>query len=112
MSLLGEDWEIKSLSLTTMPLEERHTAANIADWLEETTAKFQIPFEKVKAVVHDNETNVVAAARILRERHGWASVRFAGHTLYLVVQNTLKNNKTIASCAGSAVCLGPQGISQ
>lgn len=38
---LGEDWEMKSLSLTTMPLEERHTAANIADWLEETTAKFK-----------------------------------------------------------------------
>ncbi|KAK0134110.1 Zinc finger BED domain-containing protein 1 [Merluccius polli] len=102
---LGEDWEMKSLSLTTMPLEERHTAANIADWLEETTAKFQIPFEKVKAVVHDNGANVVAAARILRERHGWASVRCAGHTLNLVVQSTLKNNKTIASCVGSARCL-------
>nr|XP_055029935.1 E3 SUMO-protein ligase ZBED1-like [Misgurnus anguillicaudatus] len=67
---LGEDWEMKSLSLTTMPLEERHTAANIADWLEETTAKFEIPIVKVKAVVHDNGPNVVAAARILRERHG------------------------------------------
>lgn len=62
---LGEDWEMKSFSLTTMPLEERHTAANIADWLEETTAKFEIPFEKVKAVVHDNGANVVAAAKIL-----------------------------------------------
>lgn len=102
---LGEDWEMKSFSLTTMPLEERHTAANIADWLEETTAKFQIPFEKVKAVVHDNGANVVAAATILRERHGWASLRCAGHILNLVVQNALKNNKTIASCVGSARCL-------
>ncbi|XP_077065670.1 E3 SUMO-protein ligase ZBED1-like [Siphateles boraxobius] len=102
---LGEDWEMKSLSLTTMPLEERHTAANIADWLEETTAKFEIPLEKVKAVVHDNGANVVAAARILRERHGCASVRCAGHTLNLAVQSTLKNNKTIASCVGSARCL-------
>lgn len=64
---LGEDWEMKSLSLTTMPLEERHTAANIADWLEEATAKFPIAFEKVKVVVHDNGANVVAAATILRE---------------------------------------------
>nr|XP_055065281.1 E3 SUMO-protein ligase ZBED1-like [Misgurnus anguillicaudatus] len=101
---LGEDWEMKSLSLTTMPLEERHTAANIADWLEETTAKFEIQLVKVKAVVHDNGANVVAAARILRKRHGWASVRCAGHTLNLVVQSTLKN-KTIASCVGSARCL-------
>lgn len=101
---LGEDWEMKSLSLTTMPLEERYTAANIADWLEETTAKFEIPLKKVKAVVHDNGANVVAAAKILRERHGWASVRCAGHTLNLVVQSTLKS-KTIASCVGSARCL-------
>ena len=48
---LGDDWEIKSLSITTMPLEERHTAANIADWLEEATSKCNIPFEKVKAFV-------------------------------------------------------------
>lgn len=104
--LLGEDWEMKSLSLTTMPLEERHTAANIADWQEETTAKFQIPFQKVKAVVHDNGADVAAAAaRILSERRGWASVRCAGHTLNVVVQSTLKNNKTIASCVASARCL-------
>ncbi|XP_060754373.1 zinc finger BED domain-containing protein 4-like [Neoarius graeffei] len=105
MSFLGDDWEMKSLSLTTMPLEERHTATNIADWLEEAATKFHIPFEKVKAVVHDNGANVVAAARILKERHGWASVRCAGHTLNLVVQNTLKNNKTISSCVASARCL-------
>uniref|UniRef100_A0A8C5N3T4 BED-type domain-containing protein n=1 Tax=Gouania willdenowi TaxID=441366 RepID=A0A8C5N3T4_GOUWI len=102
---LGDDWEMQSLSLTTMPLEERHTASNIADWLEEAATKFHIPFKKVKAVVHDNGANVVAAARILKERHGWASVRCAGHTLNLVVQNTLKSNKTISSCVASARCL-------
>lgn len=99
---LGDDWEIKSFSLTTMPLEDRHTATNIADWLEESATKFQIPLQKVKAVVHDNGANVVAAARILKERHGWASIRCAGHTLNLVVQNSLKNNKTISSCVATA----------
>ena len=102
---IGKDWEIKSLSLTTMALEERHTAANIADWLEDTTAKLKVPFEKVKAVVHDNWANLVAAASILKERHGWASVRCAGHTLLLVVQSPPKNNTTISSCVGSARCL-------
>lgn len=102
---LGEVWEVKSLSLTTMLLEERHTAANTADWLEETTAKCQIPFSKVKAVVHDNGANVVAVARILKETHRWASVRCSGHTLNLVVQSTLKNNKTIPNCVDSARCL-------
>ncbi|CAJ1068387.1 zinc finger BED domain-containing protein 1-like isoform X2 [Xyrichtys novacula] len=51
---LGEDWEVKSHSLTTMHLEERHTAANIAEWLEDVIAKFDIPPKKIKAVVHDN----------------------------------------------------------
>lgn len=32
---IREDWEMESYSLTTMPLEERHTAANIAEWLED-----------------------------------------------------------------------------
>lgn len=100
-----DDWKMKSLSLVTMPLEERHTAANIADWLEEVTTKFSISCDKVKALVHDNGANVVAAARILNERHGWASVRCAGHTLNLVVQNTLKEEKNISSCVASARCL-------
>lgn len=50
--------------LTTMPLEERYAAANIAEWIEDVTAKFDIPPEKIKAVVHDNGANVVAAAKI------------------------------------------------
>ncbi|XP_061649220.1 E3 SUMO-protein ligase ZBED1-like isoform X2 [Phyllopteryx taeniolatus] len=99
---LGEAWEMKSFSLTAMPLKESHTAANIADWLEETTDKFHIPFPKVKAVIHNNGADVVAAAVILKERHGWASVRCSGHTLNLVVQSALTNCKTIANCVASA----------
>ncbi|KAM3862404.1 E3 SUMO-protein ligase ZBED1-like [Diretmus argenteus] len=30
---INQDWELTSYSLTTMPLEERHTAENIAAWL-------------------------------------------------------------------------------
>uniref|UniRef100_A0A3Q2YJJ4 Zinc finger BED domain-containing protein 4-like n=2 Tax=Hippocampus comes TaxID=109280 RepID=A0A3Q2YJJ4_HIPCM len=102
---LGEDWEMKSLYLTTMRLEERHMAVDIADWLEETVAKFHIPLLKVKAVVHDNEANVVGAAGILEERHGWATVICSGHTLNLVVQSTLKNKESITNCVDSARCL-------
>ncbi|KAM3842535.1 E3 SUMO-protein ligase ZBED1-like [Diretmus argenteus] len=93
---VGEDWEMESHSLTTMPLEERHTGPNIAEWIEEIIAKFDIPPEKIKAVVHDNGSNVVAAANLLSEKHGWASVRCAGHTLNLVVQSGLKCNQAIS----------------
>uniref|UniRef100_UPI003AAD97D9 E3 SUMO-protein ligase ZBED1-like n=1 Tax=Centroberyx gerrardi TaxID=166262 RepID=UPI003AAD97D9 len=102
---LGEDWEMESHSLTTMSLEERHTAANIAEWLEDVIAKFDIPPEKIKAVVHDNGANVVAAVKILAEKHGWASVRCAGHTLNLVVQSALKNHQAISKCVAAARCL-------
>uniref|UniRef100_A0A8C1VWD7 HAT C-terminal dimerisation domain-containing protein n=1 Tax=Cyprinus carpio TaxID=7962 RepID=A0A8C1VWD7_CYPCA len=102
---LGEDWEMLSHCLTTMPLEERHTAANIAKWIEDVIAKFDIPPEKIKAVVHDNGANVVAAAKILQGRHGWASVRCAGHTLNLVVQSSLKIHQAISKCVASVRCL-------
>lgn len=95
---IGKNWNMVSHSLTTMPLEERHTAANIAEWIEEVTAKFYIPAKKIKAVVHDNGANVVAAAKILEGRHGWASVRCAGHTLNLVVQSSLKFHQAISKC--------------
>uniref|UniRef100_A0A087X520 BED-type domain-containing protein n=1 Tax=Poecilia formosa TaxID=48698 RepID=A0A087X520_POEFO len=102
---LGEDWKMKSHTLTTMPLEERHTAANIAEWLEEVIAKFDVPPEKVKAVIHDNGANIVAEVKILAEKHKWASVRCAGHTLNLVVQNALKSNQSISKCVAAARCL-------
>ncbi|KAM3869480.1 uncharacterized protein ACN63O_006885 [Diretmus argenteus] len=102
---VGEDWEMESHSLTTMPLEERHTGPNIAEWIEEIIAKFDIPPEKIKAVVHDNGSNVVAAANLLSEKHGWASVRCAGHTLNLVVQSGLKCNQAISKCVAAARCL-------
>lgn len=43
-----ENWAAESYNLTAVPLEERHTAANIAKWPE--AAKLDIPPEKIKAV--------------------------------------------------------------
>ncbi|XP_057705119.1 E3 SUMO-protein ligase ZBED1-like [Corythoichthys intestinalis] len=99
---IGKNWNMVSHSLTTMPLEERHTASNIAEWIEEVIAKFDIPAKKIKAVVHDNAANVIAAAKILEDRNGWASVRCAGHTLNLVVQSSLKFHQGISKCIAAA----------
>lgn len=56
---LVENWAAESYNLTAVPLEERHTAANIAKWPE--AAKLDIPPEKIKAVkLHDSGANVVA----------------------------------------------------
>ncbi|XP_077368113.1 E3 SUMO-protein ligase ZBED1-like [Festucalex cinctus] len=100
---LGQDWEMKSFSLTIMSIKESHAAANIADCLEEITDKFHIPFQKVKAVVHDNGSDVAAAAAaILKERHGWASLRCSGHILNVAVQSALQNSRSVAACVASA----------
>lgn len=88
---INNDWELISYCLTTMPLEERHTAENIASWIETAIEKFGIPASKIQAVVHDNAANVVAALKLLEERHGISSIRCAGHTLQLVVNHALKN---------------------
>lgn len=53
-----------------MPLEDRHTAENIANWVEKAAEQFKISMANVILVVHDNAANVVAALRILEEKHG------------------------------------------
>ncbi|XP_063324202.1 E3 SUMO-protein ligase ZBED1-like [Pelmatolapia mariae] len=98
---LSEDWKMKSFILDTMPLEERHTGANIVTWMEEVLTKFEILPAKIKAVVHDSGSNMVAAMRLLEEKHGWASIRCAGHTLQLIVNTALKDT-TISRALGAA----------
>lgn len=51
-----------------MLLKERHNAENIASWVE------KIPANIILAILHDNESNVVAAFRVLVKRHGLSPV--------------------------------------
>ncbi|KAF3836725.1 hypothetical protein F7725_004189 [Dissostichus mawsoni] len=104
---ISEDWEMKTLNLATMPLEERHSGVNIMTWLEEVIAKYDILPTKIKAVVHDNGSNIVAAMRMLEEKHSWASVRCSGHTLQLIVNNALKE-PSISRAVGAARHLGQE----
>ncbi|KAJ4930290.1 hypothetical protein JOQ06_019295 [Pogonophryne albipinna] len=106
---ISEDWEMKTLNLATMPLEERHSGVNIMTWLEEVIAKYDILPTKIKAVVHDNGSNIVAAMRMLEEKHGWASVRCSGHTLQLIVNNALKE-PSISRAVGAARHLPDQWV--
>ncbi|XP_074535564.1 E3 SUMO-protein ligase ZBED1-like [Halichoeres trimaculatus] len=101
---INDEWELTSLCLTTMPLEERHTGPNIASWIEEALARFEIPANKIVGIVHDNGSNIVLAANILNKKYGWMSVRCAGHTLQLVVNHALKQTQ-ITKTLGAARCL-------
>uniref|UniRef100_A0A1A8ACL7 Uncharacterized protein n=1 Tax=Nothobranchius furzeri TaxID=105023 RepID=A0A1A8ACL7_NOTFU len=101
---IGTEWQMESICLSTMPLEDRHTAQNIAMWLQETLEKFEINPEKVSAIVHDNGANIVAAAKLLEAQFGWASIRCTGHTLQLVLIPAL-SHPVIAKAVGAARCL-------
>ncbi|KAL7386842.1 hypothetical protein ABVT39_014639 [Epinephelus coioides] len=101
---INDNWELTSYNLTTMPIEERHTAENIASWVEGVAEKFDFSLENVLAIVHDNAQNIVAAVRILEEKHGVASIRCAGHTFQLVVNHTMKE-PVIDKALSAAWCL-------
>lgn len=101
---LSDDWVFKNYCLTTMPLEERHTGVNIAGWIEEALEKVELPPSKIVGIVHDNARNIMLAANILSERHGWLSVRCAGHTIQLVVNHALKQTQ-ISNALGAARAL-------
>nr|XP_061819122.1 E3 SUMO-protein ligase ZBED1-like [Nerophis lumbriciformis] len=98
---VNDEWELTSINLTTMPLNEKHTAENIASWIEDVVNKFEINIKLVQVIVHDNAANVVAALRVLEERHGVSSLRCVGHTLQLVVNHALKDNH-ISRALGAA----------
>lgn len=51
-----------------------------------------------------NAANVVAALRILEEKHGISSLRCAGHTLQLVVNHALRDPQ-ISKTLRAAKCL-------
>ncbi|KAL0165791.1 hypothetical protein M9458_037635, partial [Cirrhinus mrigala] len=99
---INDNWEMVSFVLCTKPLEDRHTAENIALWIEEVAENFSFSLRNdVKAVVHDNAANVVKALWILEERHGVASLRCAGHTTQLIVNHALKDPQ-ISRALGAA----------
>ena len=64
---------------------EQHTAINLANYLEEVLARWNLPITQISAVVTDNASNITAAiARLEIQRIGCF-----GHTLQLSVQKAL-----------------------
>lgn len=85
-----------------MPLDDQHTAANTAEELKKSHR--QIQHSTCQGQRCDNGANVVAAAKILKEKRGWASMQCAGHILNVVVHGSLKGHQVISVSA--ARCLG------
>lgn len=100
---IDDNWDLVSFNLTTLPMEERHTAENLASYVEKVAEKFNISLHNVLAIVHDNASNIVAALRILEEKFGVVSYRCAGHTMQLVVNHAMKDpmiDKALSAARG------------
>lgn len=83
-------WQMKTLNRAAVTLELRHTTANITTWIEGLIEKLTYLPPDLKAVVHDNWSNMAVAMWMLDEKPCWASVHCTGHIFQLTVNNALK----------------------
>uniref|UniRef100_A0A673HB45 BED-type domain-containing protein n=1 Tax=Sinocyclocheilus rhinocerous TaxID=307959 RepID=A0A673HB45_9TELE len=91
------DGKVNSCVLQTQALEERHSAANLADYLMTSVEQWGLD-GKVVACVHDNARNMIAANRDVN----WESVPCFAHTLQLAINDGFKAasiNRLIGACS-------------
>lgn len=81
---INKDGALESYLLGCFPINERHTAQNLAAFMMEEVGKWDL-IHKVSAIVTDNAANIVAAVRLTNWRH----FPCFAHTLNLVVQDSL-----------------------
>lgn len=79
-SYITKEWQLKAVTLTNEPMEERHTQANIAARLGNTATAWGIS-DKVKTVVHDGAANMKETA----SANKWIDVGCSAHKLHLSV---------------------------
>lgn len=99
---IDNEWTLNHRVLTSLPVDDRHTGENIAAWLLETIEKYNVHPSKVIAMVHDNGSNIVAAAAKNEAQHNWVSVRCAAHSLQLIVNAALKSDSAITDTLAAA----------
>ena len=63
---INDEWELENKVLFTKEFPERHTADNIADYLHQACAEWNIPDDHVTAIVHNNASNMTSAVRKLQ----------------------------------------------
>lgn len=78
------DFEMKSVLLACDHFSDRHTSANIQEFMVNTAAEWNLT-GKINFVISDNAANVQRALQDL----GWKHYGCYGHTLNLIVQNAL-----------------------
>ncbi|XP_042216861.1 zinc finger BED domain-containing protein 4-like [Homarus americanus] len=88
---ISPTWELKSVVLETIRMQEARTAANIAEELT-TTCNNRNILNKVCSVVTDNAANITSAVNnIMKLRH----LPCFAHTLNLVARDSIENTEEV-----------------
>ena len=82
---INNEWELKCFLLEAGEMVEQHTAINLANYLEEVLARWNLPVAHISAVVTDNASNITAAIARLE----WQRLGCFSHTLQLSVHKAL-----------------------
>ena len=94
---INNEWDMKCFLLETGEIVEEHTAINLANYLEEGLARWNLSIAQISVIVTDNASNITAAIYQLGcQRFGCFS-----HTLRLSVQKAL-NLSSISRALGRA----------
>ena len=87
--------------LQTASFPENHTAENIVETIKEILANFSLDCYRIVAVVHDQDSNMEAFSRLMKEEYRWESTNCAAHRIQLCVEDGLKIN-AIARLVGDS----------
>ena len=99
---ITDEWDIANKVLLTREMPERHTGLHIAERLRQAVSEWQIPEDRVSAIVRDNASNMNVAV----EEVGWEDVRCFGHTLQLAISNGLTANPLSRLAAAARKLVG------
>ena len=87
---ISADWQMVSCVLATSPFPEQHTGVNIAEKLKQIVISYDIDMKRVRALVHDQGSNMELSAAVLEEKFSCESLSCAAHRLQLCIQEGLE----------------------
>lgn len=96
--MINDEWCPKSYTLTTLQIEESHTASNLAHQLENTFEKWEIDQKGITVVTQ----NVINALQMLSSVSKTNDLTCAAHTIQLAVKYGLQQdniNLLITQCS-------------
>ncbi|XP_076660811.1 E3 SUMO-protein ligase ZBED1-like [Halictus rubicundus] len=85
--IIDDQWKPHIMTICIEELEERHTAENLADCLQNVAIQFGIQ-DKIVAITNDSASNIVSAVNRLPNVE--FDVTCAAHKIHLAIQSALK----------------------